>query len=69
MQFRQLLTGVRNLNSRGEWGSKWTPHAILVALSFCKLQTFLNDIPEGNPLKLVYLTPENCNYIQAYVSS
>ena len=31
---------------------------ILVALSFSKLQTFLNNIPEGNPLKSVYLTPK-----------
>ena len=30
----------------------------LVALSFSKLQTFLNNIPEGNPLKSVYLTPK-----------
>jgi len=30
----------------------------LVALSFYKLQTFLNNIPEGNPLKSVYLTPK-----------
>ena len=28
----------------------------LVAVSFCKLQTYLNNIPEGNPLKSVYLT-------------
>ena len=30
----------------------------LVALSFSKIQTFLNNIPEGNPLKSVYLTPK-----------
>ena len=30
----------------------------LVALSFSKLQTFLNNIPEANPLKSVYLTPK-----------
>ena len=30
----------------------------LVALSFSKLQTFLNNIPEDNPLKSVYLTPK-----------
>ena len=30
----------------------------LVALLFSKLQTFLNNNPEGNPLKSVYLTPK-----------
>ena len=30
----------------------------LVVLSFSKLQTFLNNIPEGNPLKSMYLTPK-----------
>ena len=30
----------------------------LVAMSFSKLQTFLNNNPEGNPLKSVYLTPK-----------
>ena len=35
-------------------------HLVLffVALSFSKLQSFLNNIPEGNPLKSVYLTPK-----------
>ena len=28
----------------------------LGVLSFSKLQSFLNNIPEGNPLKSVYLT-------------
>ena len=27
----------------------------LVALSFSKLQTFVNNIPEGNPLKSLYV--------------
>ena len=40
---------------------------VLVALSFCKLQTFLNSIAEGNLLKSVY--SENCIYIHAYVVS
>ena len=44
--------------SRGARWSKWTPRAILVALLFSKLQTFLNNNPEGNPLKSVYLTPK-----------
>ena len=30
----------------------------LVALLFSKHQTFLNNNPEGNPLKSVYLTPK-----------
>ena len=30
----------------------------LAALSFSKLQTFLNNIPEGNLFKSVYLTPK-----------
>ena len=30
----------------------------LVVLYFIKLQTILNNIPEGNPLKSVYLTPK-----------
>ena len=30
----------------------------LVALLFSKLQTFLSNNPEGNPLKSVYLTPK-----------
>ena len=30
----------------------------LVALSFSKLHTLLNNIQEGNPLKSVYLTPK-----------
>ena len=30
----------------------------LVALLFSKLQTFLNNNPEDNPLKSVYLTPK-----------
>ena len=35
-------------------------HLVLfvVALSFSKLQTFLNNMPDGNPLKSVYLTPK-----------
>ena len=49
---------VKRRYSRGARGSEWTPRALLVALSFSKLQTFLNNIPEGNPLKSVYLTPK-----------
>ena len=41
----------------------------LVALSFFKLQTFINNIPEGNPLKSSVPHSENCIYIQAYVVS
>ena len=35
-------------------------HLVLffVALLFSKLQTFLSNNPEGNPLKSVYLTPK-----------
>ena len=54
--------------SRGAWSRSEHLVLLLVALSFSKLQTFLNNIPEGNTLKPVYIY-ENCIYIQAYVVS
>ncbi|KAK2174752.1 hypothetical protein NP493_778g00001 [Ridgeia piscesae] len=44
--------------SRGARGRSGHLVLCLVALSFSKFQTFLNNIPEGNPLKSVYLTPK-----------
>ena len=48
------------LHSRGGAHGGRSGHLVLflVALSFSKLQTFLNNIPEGNPPKSVYLTPK-----------
>ena len=43
---------------RGHGGRSGHLVLFLVALSFSKLETFLNNIPEGNPLKSVYLTPK-----------
>ena len=44
--------------SRAHGGRSGHLVLFLVALLFSKLQTFLNNNPEGNPLKSVYLTPK-----------
>ena len=48
-----------NPYSRGAHGGR-IGHLVLflVALSFSKRQIFLNNIPEGNPLKSIYLIPK-----------
>ena len=57
--YKQLKTRRwTTITSRGARGSSGHLVLFLVALSFSKLQTFLNNIPEVNPLKSVHITPK-----------